>query len=161
MVKASDEDMRWIDPNRSPEQIARTWLGLGPSIVAVTMGGHGAFAMCAAGTVRVPALRVNVVDTVGAGDAFMTGLIDALWSLGLLGAERRRHLAADRRRRADRGGADGRAVVGVDGRRARALTCPIARPATPPRPGPARCCPNPANLALCVPYGKVRSPSAW
>ena len=38
VVKASDEDMRWIDPNRSPEQIARTWLGLGPSIVAVTVG---------------------------------------------------------------------------------------------------------------------------
>jgi len=93
VVKASDEDTRWIDPNRSPEQVARTWLGLGPSIVAVTMGENGAFAMCAAGTVRVPALRVNVVDTVGAGDAFMTGLIDALWSLGLLGAERRPQLA--------------------------------------------------------------------
>jgi fructokinase len=93
VVKASDEDMRWIDPNRSPEQIARTWLGLGPSIVAVTMGGQGAFAMCAGGTVRVPALRVNVVDTVGAGDAFMSGLIDGLWSLGLLGAQRRSHLA--------------------------------------------------------------------
>jgi fructokinase len=92
VVKASDEDMRWIDPNRSPEQIAGTWLALGPSIVAVTMGEAGAFAMCAAGTVRVPALRVNVVDTVGAGDAFMSGLIDALWSLGLLGAERRPHL---------------------------------------------------------------------
>jgi fructokinase len=93
VVKASDEDMRWIDPNRSPEQIARTWLGLGPSIVAVTMGGQGAFAMCAGGTVQVPALRVNVVDTVGAGDAFMSGLIDGLWSLGLLGAEQRPHLA--------------------------------------------------------------------
>jgi fructokinase len=93
VVKASDEDMRWIDPNRSPEQIAKTWLGLGPSIVAVTTGEAGAFAMCAAGTVRVPALKVNVVDTVGAGDAFMTGLIDALWSLGLLGAERRPYLA--------------------------------------------------------------------
>jgi fructokinase len=93
VVKASDEDMRWIDRNRSPEQIARTWLALGPSIVAVTMGDQGAFAMCAAGTARVPALRVKVVDTVGAGDAFMTGLIDALWSLGLLGAERRPYLA--------------------------------------------------------------------
>jgi fructokinase len=93
VVKASDEDMRWIDPNHSPEQIARMWLELGPSIVTVTMGENGAFAMCAAGTVRVPALRVNVVDTVGAGDAFMAGLIDALWSLGLLGAERRPQLA--------------------------------------------------------------------
>ena len=49
--------------------------------------------MCAAGTVRVQAHTVNVVDTVGAGDAFMTGLIDALWSLGVLGAERRPQLA--------------------------------------------------------------------
>ncbi|MGH3676455.1 MAG: carbohydrate kinase family protein [Mycobacterium sp.] len=89
VVKASDEDLRWIDPNRSAEQIARTWLGLGPAIVAVTMGERGAFAMCAAGMARMQARPVEVVDTVGAGDAFMTGVIDALWSLGLLGADRR------------------------------------------------------------------------
>ena len=74
VVKASNEDLCWIDPNHSPEQVARTWLGLGLSIVAVTMGDQGAFAMCAAGTVRVAAVQVDVVDTVGAGDAFMTGL---------------------------------------------------------------------------------------
>ncbi|MDT5213337.1 MAG: fructokinase [Mycobacterium sp.] len=93
VVKASDEDLNWIDPNHAPERVAETWLGLGPSIVAVTMGGQGAFAMCAAGSVRVPALPVEVVDTVGAGDAFMTGLIDALWSLDLLGAAKRADLA--------------------------------------------------------------------
>jgi fructokinase len=93
VVKASDEDLNWIDPNHAPERVAQTWLGLGPSIVAVTMGGQGAFAMCAAGRVRVPALPVEVVDTVGAGDAFMTGLIDALWSLDLLGAGKRADLA--------------------------------------------------------------------
>jgi fructokinase len=92
VVKASDEDLRWIDPNRSAKQIARTWLSLGPSIVAVTMGDRGAFAMCEAGTVRIAALPVDVVDTVGAGDAFMTGLIDALWEFGLLGAARRSDL---------------------------------------------------------------------
>ena len=93
VVKASDEDLNWLDPNHAPERVAETWLGLGPSIVAVTMGGQGAFAMCAAGSVRVPALPVEVVDTVGAGDAFMTGLIDALWSLDLLGAAKRADLA--------------------------------------------------------------------
>jgi fructokinase len=92
VVKASDEDLRWIDSNRTLEQVAQTWLGLGPSIVAVTMGERGAFAMCAAGTARVQAQPVQVVDTVGAGDAFMTGLIDALWTLGLLGAEKRAQL---------------------------------------------------------------------
>lgn len=55
----------------------------------MTLGQRGAFALCAAGAVRVPAFQVEVVDTVGAGDAFMAGLIDALWSLDLLGAERR------------------------------------------------------------------------
>jgi fructokinase len=69
-------------------------LATSPSIVAVTMGEGGAFAMCAAGIVRVPARPVQVVDTVGAGDAFMTGLIDALWSLDLLGAEKRADLAS-------------------------------------------------------------------
>ena len=92
VVKASDEDLHWIDPNRPPEQVAKTWLGLGPAIVAVTMGERGAFAVCAAGIVRVQARPVEVVDTVGAGDAFMTGLIDALWTLGLLGADRRSDL---------------------------------------------------------------------
>jgi fructokinase len=92
VVKASDEDLRWIAPDSNPELVAETWLASGPSIVAVTMGEQGAFAVCAAGTVRVAARPVQVVDTVGAGDAFMTGLIDALWSLDLLGAPRRTDL---------------------------------------------------------------------
>jgi fructokinase len=93
VVKASDEDLQWIDPTRTPEQIATAWQALGPSIVAVTMGGQGAFAICAAGTVHVEARQVDVIDTVGAGDSFMTGLIDALWSLNLLGGDRRAALA--------------------------------------------------------------------
>jgi fructokinase len=93
VVKASDEDLQWIDPTRTPEQIATAWQALGPSIVAVTMGGQGAFAICAAGTVHVEARQVEVIDTVGAGDSFMTGLIDALWSLNLLGGDRRADLA--------------------------------------------------------------------
>jgi fructokinase len=93
VVKASDEDLRWIDPSRSPEEIATAWQAVGPAIVAVTMGERGAFAACAAGTLHVAARPVEVVDTVGAGDSFMTGLIDALWSLDLLGADRRADLA--------------------------------------------------------------------
>ncbi|WP_458319429.1 carbohydrate kinase family protein [Mycolicibacterium brisbanense] len=94
IVKVSDEDLRWIDKRSSPEKIARAWLAMGPSIVAVTVGSEGAFALCAAGMVRVPAHSVEVVDTVGAGDAFMAGLIDALWDQGLLGADKRRELHA-------------------------------------------------------------------
>ncbi|BBY05501.1 carbohydrate kinase family protein [Mycobacterium noviomagense] len=92
VVKASNEDLRWMHPDRTPEQIAQTWLALGPSIVVVTTGVKGAFAVCAAGQAEVPARPVQVVDTVGAGDAFMVGLIDWLWRSGLLGADRRGNL---------------------------------------------------------------------
>jgi fructokinase len=85
IVKVSDEDLRWIDPNREPEQTARTWLTLGPAVVAVTMGDRGAVALCAAGLAAVAARPVQVMDTVGAGDAFMVGLLDSLWELGVLG----------------------------------------------------------------------------
>jgi fructokinase len=98
VVKVSEEDLHWIDPGRPPERIAQTWLALGPAIVAVTMADRGAAAFCAAGVARVAARPVQVVDTVGAGDAFMVGLIDALWGSSLLGGNRRaqlRHIGLD------------------------------------------------------------------
>jgi fructokinase len=94
VVKVSDEDLRWLDPDHTPEEIAAAWQSVGPAVVAVTMGERGAFATCAAGTVHIEVPKVEVVDTVGAGDAFMTGLIDELWTLDLLGADRRPHLTA-------------------------------------------------------------------
>jgi fructokinase len=92
IVKVSEEDLRWIDPARPPERIAQTWLGLGPAIVAVTMADRGAVAFCAAGVARVPTRAARVIDTVGAGDAFTVGLLDALWESGLLGGDRRPEL---------------------------------------------------------------------
>ena len=92
IIKVSDEDLLWIDPNHDPERTARAWLASGPALVALTMGDRGSVAFCAAGEARVPARPVQVVDTVGAGDAFTVGLLDALWGLGLLGANRRADL---------------------------------------------------------------------
>jgi fructokinase len=89
IVKVSDEDLRWINPNFAPERTARAWLALGPAIVVVTMAEHGSLAFCAAGQARVAARPVQVVDTVGAGDAFMVGLLDTLWEVGLLSGVQR------------------------------------------------------------------------
>ncbi|EID71790.1 MULTISPECIES: carbohydrate kinase family protein [Rhodococcus] len=94
IVKVSDEDLRWYDPERDPDDIAREWLSRGPAMVAVTKGAEGAFAVCAAGLVEVAARNVEVVDTVGAGDAFMAGLLDGFWAHGFLGAESRDALHA-------------------------------------------------------------------
>ncbi len=62
--------------------------------MVVTFGGEGAVAVCSGGEVRVAAPRVEVVDTVGAGDTFMGALIDGLWERDLLGGDRREALRA-------------------------------------------------------------------
>jgi fructokinase len=89
IVKACADDLSWIDPDHEPEWTARAWLASGPAIVILTLGDRGALAFCPAGEARVAARPVQVVDTVGAGDAFMVGLLDALWGAGLLGGGRR------------------------------------------------------------------------
>ncbi|HEX5534979.1 MAG TPA: carbohydrate kinase [Actinomycetales bacterium] len=89
VVKLSEEDATWLAPDEPPVQLVQTWLRLGPSLVVLTCGARGFRAVCAAGTVEVPAEPVQVVDTVGAGDSAMAGLLDGLWDAGLLGADAR------------------------------------------------------------------------
>lgn len=95
VVKASDEDLEWLLPGQDVEDVAHRWQGRGPALVVVTRGSAGAVAVSGAGTLHVPAPRVDVVDTVGAGDAFMSGLLHALAEHDLLGGDalpRLRHL---------------------------------------------------------------------
>lgn len=94
IVKVSDEDLAWLQPGREPRQVAAAWLDLGASAVFVTLGAHGALAMTAGAEAAVSARPVEVVDTVGAGDAFMAGLLDAMADLGLLRAETSTAIAA-------------------------------------------------------------------
>lgn len=90
VVKVSDEDLAWLSPGADPREIARDWAARGPSLVVVTLGGEGAFAVTATGhETQVAAPRVSVADTVGAGDSFMGGLLDGLGHADVLGAENR------------------------------------------------------------------------
>ncbi|WP_371096477.1 carbohydrate kinase family protein [Streptomyces sanglieri] len=102
VVKASDEDLEWLYPGQDPERVAERWLTAGPALVLVTRGGDGALAVLPGGRVTVDALPTEVVDTVGAGDAFMSGTLHALAGHGLLGADGRERLRSlDRTRVAD------------------------------------------------------------
>jgi fructokinase len=94
LVKVSDEDAAWLSPDESVEELATRWLGLGPSVVVLTSGAAGMLGLCRAGRVEVPAPRVDVADTVGAGDSAMAALLDGLWLQGLLGAPARGALAS-------------------------------------------------------------------
>ncbi|MDO5729294.1 MAG: carbohydrate kinase [Actinomycetaceae bacterium] len=93
VVKVSDEDIFWLTVGKSVEDTAARWLERGASLVVVTRGADGATAFFAGGSENIGVPPVDVVDTVGAGDSFMGGLIDALWSEDLLGAARRKQLA--------------------------------------------------------------------
>ena len=78
VVKASDDDLRWLHPEREAVDVAREWLARGPALVVVTFGSGGALGVTADGEVLVPAVSADVVDTVGAGDTFMGALLDGL-----------------------------------------------------------------------------------
>ncbi|MDR0285715.1 MAG: PfkB family carbohydrate kinase [Propionibacteriaceae bacterium] len=83
LVKVSDEDLAWLYPGATTADgladQARRWLAFGPDVVVVTRGAAGATAYTAGGTVDVPADTAHgLVDTVGAGDSFMAGLIFGL-----------------------------------------------------------------------------------
>jgi len=83
LVKVSQADLEWLYPGESLETIARDWKKHGPVLVVVTRGGQGAFAVTSGGTVRIQAPQVKVVDTVGAGDAFMSAALSWLWRSGV------------------------------------------------------------------------------
>ncbi|MEU2764386.1 PfkB family carbohydrate kinase [Streptomyces sp. NPDC007094] len=94
VVKASDEDLGRLWPDAEPEASCRRLAGQG-RLVVLTRGSRGATAYLPDGPpVSVPARPVRVVNTIGAGDAFMAGMLTWLgaesgWRTGLSGEEAR------------------------------------------------------------------------
>ena len=84
VVKVSDEDLDWLYPGIAPTAVARSWIALGAGLVVITAGARGSFAVHGAGEVHVASSTTPVIDTVGAGDSYMSGLIDAMTTTGLV-----------------------------------------------------------------------------
>ncbi|MFC8199640.1 carbohydrate kinase [Streptomyces sp. NPDC057298] len=73
LLKLSEEDARWLGGT------PREWLAAGPSAVVVTRGGDGLTAFTPdGGEYSVPGERVDVVDTIGAGDTVNAALLHGL-----------------------------------------------------------------------------------
>jgi fructokinase len=81
VVKLSDEDAEWLYPGADADEAADRILRLGPGLVAVTRGGEGALLATVTARRSVPGIVVTVADTIGAGDSFMSALIDRLAAL--------------------------------------------------------------------------------
>jgi fructokinase len=87
VVKVSDEDIAWLCPGEVVDDVLAAWASLGPALVVMTRGGAGAVVRVTRTGEQQPlaAPAVEVVDTVGAGDSFMAGLVSGLLDAGLLG----------------------------------------------------------------------------
>ena len=90
LLKMSEEDALWL--GGSP----REWLAAGPAAVVITHGGDGLSAFTRDGAVHpVPGEKVDVVDTIGAGDTVNAALLHGLAAQDALSAEALLGLGAD------------------------------------------------------------------
>ena len=70
LVKVSEEDLAWLEPEQPPLAAARALLERGPRAVLLTRGAQGATALTPGAETDVAAVPTEVADTIGAGDAF-------------------------------------------------------------------------------------------
>lgn len=87
VVKASEEDLEWLYPGTQTEEVMRRWIRLGAALAITTRGPWGAYAMLSSDRdmLVIDPMNIEMVDTVGAGDSFMGGLLSGLLDAGLLG----------------------------------------------------------------------------
>ena len=95
LVKFSDEDLTWFKGGSDIPAMAQDIVTMGPKAVFITEGARGVTAYTADGVSFVPAPKVEVVDTVGAGDTFNAGVMTALQERGLLSKSAIRAMSDD------------------------------------------------------------------
>ncbi|MDF3855903.1 carbohydrate kinase [Paracoccus sp. P2] len=84
LVKLSGDDLEWLMPGASFEEAAAAILSRGPRVVFQTGGSAGARARWSGAPLSARAVRVEVADTIGAGDTFNAGVLAALDRAGVL-----------------------------------------------------------------------------
>ena len=83
VVKASGDDLAWLYPDSDPLEIARGWVASGIQLVVITKGENGMVGVTENQEVSIPGVKVDVIDTVGAGDTVGAVLVEALVEFGL------------------------------------------------------------------------------
>lgn len=75
IIKVSDEDLEWICPNKTFDEVCEKWLNLGVNIIILTKGSEGAIIKTKDSLIVASGQKVQVVDTIGAGDIFNAGFL--------------------------------------------------------------------------------------
>ena len=78
VVKLSDDDISWLYPNETMDEVAKRWIAGGTSLVVVTRGAKGIIGFTEHGSEEVEGAKVVVVDTVGAGDTVGAVLVEGI-----------------------------------------------------------------------------------
>ena len=78
VVKLSDDDISWLYPDQSMDEVAKGWIAAGTSLVVITRGAHGIIGYTEHGFEEVESAKVAVVDTVGAGDTVGAILVESI-----------------------------------------------------------------------------------
>lgn len=89
IVKLSDDDIKWLYPDETLDEVAHRWISGGVSCVVVTRGAHGLIGYTEHGMEEVNGAMVIVVDTVGAGDTVGAIIVEGIIAHSVAGLQGR------------------------------------------------------------------------
>jgi fructokinase len=87
VVKLSDDDISWLYPDQSMDEVAKGWIANGVSLVVVTRGAQGIIGYTEHGFEEVESAKVSVADTVGAGDTVGAIVVEGIIKHSVNGLE--------------------------------------------------------------------------
>ena len=87
VVKVSDDDIKWLYPDQSLDEVAHRWIAGGVSCVIITRGAHGLIGFTEHGMEEVDGAKVAVIDTVGAGDTVGAIVVEGIIKYSVHGLE--------------------------------------------------------------------------
>ena len=83
VIKVSEDDLSWLYPEEDQIAIAEKWIAGGSELVIITKGSYGIIGVTKDDVVSVPGVKVDVIDTVGAGDTVGAIVVEAIVERGL------------------------------------------------------------------------------
>jgi fructokinase len=88
IIKISDEDFRYLYGAKDFNEVSKSWLDNGVKLIILTLGSEGSKVIYGNGNeVFAESLKVDVVDTIAAGDTFNAGFLLNLDEQDLLDRE--------------------------------------------------------------------------
>jgi len=87
IVKVSDDDIKWLYPDETLDEVAHRWIEQGVSCVVVTRGAHGLIGFTEHGMEEVDGAKITVVDSVGAGDTVGAIVVEGVMQHSVAGLQ--------------------------------------------------------------------------